>query len=388
MPDISTYVSINPAFLADLNMASLHRRPRSKYWHAAWRDVAGKLHFRSTKETNRTKAWNIALAWQHCERSAITEANVRKVLSEILERNTGGALRTPSVRDWFTQWLQTKGEETKARYTGISNAFFAFLGGRADRPLAGIVPAHIQGYIDQLKLTKVSDKTVALHLQALKSAFNRARRMQLLESNPADPITVTVEDEVQRELFSEAEARMLIDAADAEWKTLLLVGYYTGLRLSSAATLPWDAVDLLNKTISIPKPGKRGRPVLLPIHGDLLPHLESIAGTDRTDEHIMPALAGAESGGKRGLSLEFKRIARKAGVDLREITRSNGHKFCKRTFHSLRHGFVSGLANVGVAPEQRRAMTGHKTESVHARYTHLKTETLRTAINKLPSLPK
>jgi len=85
---------------------------------------------------------------------------------------------------------------------------------------------------------------------------------------------------------------------------------------------------------------------------------------------------------------KFKEIVIKAGVDLREVTRPNGHKFCKRSFHSLRHGFVSGLANQGVAPEQRRAMTGHKTDGAHARYTHLESETLRTAVNKLPAIPE
>lgn len=66
---------------------------------------------------------------------------------------------------------------------------------------------------------------------------------------------------------------------------------------------------------------------------------------------------------------------------------SHGRKFCKRSFHSLRPGFVSSLANQGVAPEQRRAMTGHKTDGTHARYTHLETETLRKAVNRLPGIP-
>jgi hypothetical protein len=35
----------------------------------------------------------------------------------------------------------------------------------------------------------------------------------------------------------------------------------------------------------------------------------------------------------------------------------DAHKFCKRSFHSLRHDFVSGLPNNGVAPpEQCRKM--------------------------------
>jgi integrase len=329
----------------------------------------------------------VALAYEHAERGVRTEAGIRRVLSDILERNTGRALQNRTVRDWFGEWLKGKGDETQARYEGITRAFLKHLGGRADQPLTAITPPDVKSYIEAVRAGKVSDKTVAVHLQALKSAFSQARRMQMIESSPADPIKVEVESEIQRELFTETEAKMLLDAAEGEWKTLLLVGYYTGLRLSVAATLRWDAVDLTAKAITVAKPGKGGRAVRIPMHDRLHDHLMRVAATDRTDDSVMPELAGADSGGKAGLSEEFKRIARRAGVDLMEVKRANGHKFCKRTFHSLRHGFVSGLANEGVAPEQRRAITGHKTESVHARYTHLETEVLRDAINKLPALP-
>ncbi|MCL4179045.1 MAG: site-specific integrase [Verrucomicrobia bacterium] len=343
---------------------------------------------RSTKETSRQKAYEVARGWEHVERNASNEAQVRKVLSEILERNTGQPLRTPTVRAWFTEWLHGKRDETKARYSGVSNAFFAHLGNRADRPLKDVTPVDVQAYVNGMKEAKGSDKTVALHLQALKSAFNFARKMQVIDNNPADPITVTVEDEVERELFSETEAKLLLDAAEGEWKMLLRLGYYTALRLSKAATLKWDAVDLVGRTIKIPKPGKRGRFAVIPIHDALLPHLEASASTDRTDGYVLPGLASADSGGKRGLSRHFMAIARKAGVDLREITRPNGHKFCKRSFHSFRHGVVSGLANKGVVREQRMTITGHKTEKEHGRYTHLEVEVLREAMNKLPAIPE
>ena len=368
-------------------MASLHRRPRSKFWHAAWRDATGKLHLRSTKETSRQKAFEIARGWEHVERNASNEAQVRKVMSEILERNTGQPLRTPTVREWFTEWLQGKAEETNRRYAGIADAFFDYVGQRADRPIKDVMPTVIQGYVNRLKESKASDKTVAVHLQALKSAFNSARRMRLIDFNPADPVTVTVEDEFERELFTKDEAKLLIDAAEGEWKTLLRIGYYTGLRLTKATTLRWDQVNLEEKVIRVPKPGKHGKFALIPIHKALLPYLKAVAGTEGKKVYVMSVLASADSGGKRGLSRQFKAIAREAGVDMREVTRPNGHKFCKRSFHSLRHGLVSGLANKGVVPEQRMDITGHKTDKEHGRYTHLEIETLRTAMNKLPAIP-
>ena len=107
-------------------MASLHRRPRSKYW----RDAAGKLHMRSTKETRRERAWEIARGWEYVERNASNEAQVRRVMSGILHRNTGQALRTSTVREWFAEWLQGKEEATRARYLAVANDFFEYLGAR------------------------------------------------------------------------------------------------------------------------------------------------------------------------------------------------------------------------------------------------------------------
>ncbi len=38
--------------------------------------------------------------------------------------------------------------------------------------------------------------------------------------------------------------------------------------------------------------------------------------------------------------------------------------------------------------QQPVPVRGHKTDGIHARYTHLETETLREAINKLPPIPE
>lgn len=354
---------------------------------------------RSTKEIRREKAWEIARGWEHVERNASNEAQVRKVMSEILQRNTGQPLRTPTVREWFVEWLQSKAEGTKDRYQAVANDFFEYLGERTDRPLKDVMPRDVEGYVNRMKGAKFSDKTISLHLQAIKSAFNYARRMQVIDSSPADPVSFDVEDEVEREMFSEADSKALIDAAEGEWKTLLRIGYYTGLRLMTAATLRWglsenvkqpgcNCVDLVANVMVVPKPGKRAKFAVIPIHEHLLPFLKECAAGNPADGFVMPGLASEESGGKRGLSRQFKAIAKTANVDLHEITRPNGHKFCRRSFHSLRHGFVSGLANKGVIPERRRAITGHKTEREHGRYTHHEIQVLREEINKLPPIPE
>jgi site-specific recombinase XerD len=69
-----------------------------------------------------------------------------------------------------------------------------------------------------------------------------------------------------------------------------------------------------------------------------------------------------------------------------EATGKAGHDFNKYTFHSLRHSFVSELANAGMAPDVRQLLAGHSDDRSHAVYTHTQLDTLRAAVQKLPSI--
>jgi site-specific recombinase XerD len=57
-----------------------------------------------------------------------------------------------------------------------------------------------------------------------------------------------------------------------------------------------------------------------------------------------------------------------------------------KTFHGLRHSFISQLANAGVAQEIRQKLAGYTSAEVHGTYTHHEIETLRAAVEKLPRL--
>jgi integrase len=70
------------------------------------------------------------------------------------------------------------------------------------------------------------------------------------------------------------------------------------------------------------------------------------------------------------------------------LSRSGGHNsriFSKRSLHSLRHTFVSQMANAGVAPELRQKLAGHSSGGSHRKYTHLELQILRAAIEELPA---
>ena len=91
-------------------------------------------------------------------------------------------------------------------------------------------------------------------------------------------------------------------------------------------------------------------------------------------------------GGRHGLSEGFKRLVRKAGLDIQQVKSEGLRQLSRRTFHALRHSFTSALANAGVAPELRMKLTGHKSAAVHRGYSHHEAKTLADAMAKMPGL--
>jgi integrase len=54
------------------------------------------------------------------------------------------------------------------------------------------------------------------------------------------------------------------------------------------------------------------------------------------------------------------------------------------SFQSLRHSFVSALANAGVAPDLRQKLAGHSDLKSHARYSHHEIDAMRSAVATVP----
>ena len=350
---------------------------------------------RSTKQTDRNKALAFALECERAEKlgaaGTLTEAQARNILNGILERAaTGETLRSPSVGDFFREWLAgkraTKGDGTSVRYATTVNGFLDHLGNRARKPLSSLGPQQVESFVSMRCRAGLSPSTVVLDVKVLRTALNKARRQGLISTNPAEAVDLPDRDPVERAAFTPAEVKILVDAATAEWKTLILMAYFTGARLSDCCRMEWDCVDLAKSVLTY-RQGKTGATVILPMHPEFEAHLAKLASSDRPERFIMPGMANKGSGGRHGLSESFRAIMRKAGVDSQQVKRDVGVRtLSRRTFHSLRHSFTSALANAGVSLELRMKLTGHASEAVHRAYTHHEMDTLRAAVSKVPTL--
>jgi integrase len=398
-------------------MASLTKDPRRKkqYWICCFTAADGRQLKKSTKQTDKSKAWEVCLAFEQAEALArageITEAQLRKVLSSTLQRVTCKAIHAPTIRQWLNDWLAaregTAAPSTLRKYRQVVKDFLEHLERRADAKLEAIAPADFVSFRDFLLEGGRTPQTVnQLVRKVLAAPFTLAVKLGQIAANPLVAIAPLRTIAGKKGVFTPEQVAQLVDAAEGDWKGVVLTGYYTGARLQDVTNLQWSSVDLDQRLITF-NAQKTGTKILVTIHPDLEDHLRPLARNRCTRVQnpcsdtllalnsaagpVFPTVAGQTGPGRNGLSMTFKRIMSAAGVEggkARERGGSAGRSLSSLSFHSLRHSFNSALAKAGVAQELRQKLTGHASAQVNDNYTHHEIETLRRAVDAIPRLPK
>jgi integrase len=380
-----------------------HQPPKTPFWIACFNGVGsdGKVRRlkRSTKTTDRKLAQKMADEWETLEKLAgekrLTESQCRKVIAQMYERTVGEPLHFKTAREYLTEWVESKKNETELRawlkYDQIVTDFLAHVGVKADRLLREITPSDIRSYRDALKRKGLAAPTVNHAVKILRMPFKAAHDAGYIDINPNTKNTVRpVKDEarnVEKDVFTREQLSELVKAAPSkDWMGAILCAYYTGLRLRDIADLQWSAVDLEGRIIKVTT-RKTGKTVTVPIHPQFAAWLDKqTRGIGKAP--VFPTLAGKAGGGKSGLSMAFRRIMERAKIKGRLLREANGvgRSQSSLSFHSLRHGFVSAMANAGVAQELRQKLTGHASAEMNAQYTHHELESLRAAVSVIPSI--
>ena len=382
-------------------------RGRSKFWYYCYRDASGRRLKKSTKETDRRKARIIGEAFEDAEdlakRGNATEEQIRKVISGTLARVTGRRVYDPTVRQWLDKWLANEksavSDATLTRYRQVVADFLDGLGAVANQRLEAVTSEHVLKHREQLESEGRAPATVNFTVKrVLKRAFKVAIDDGIITRNPCATVRLIQDrDKATKHVFLPQQVAKLIEIAEGDWKGLIITAYYTGGRLSDLARLTWSNVDLSRdkKVIRFTQKKTKGKTpkakVEIPIHEELEEYFLSRAISETPNAPVFPQLYNKPGSGKSGLSMAFKRLMAKAGIDDEKIRERNGvagRSVSALSFHSLRHSFNSALANAGVSQELRQKLTGHASADMNTVYTHHDLETVRTAVRTLPRLPK
>ena len=390
-------------------MASVRPHPLSKYWICCYRTPDGKQHQKCSgilaQMRHRGAAIRMAEEMEQKSRAIVDprlERFQKQMLAERLAETISDihdpllpkAKLTPLI-ELMNRWIENKllctSKNTYIRYKQVARDFLAFLGPKkAQYPPSYIQAQDIQDFIFSMSRKGQTPSSCGVKVKILRNLFNMGINQNMMTYNPAKSFEAPRGDRHTREPFTKDELKSLLAVADDNWKAMILLGANNGLRIKDAASLTWRCVDYESRSLKYFEKKKRhlknARPRETYLHKNLVEVLLRLPVDAKSpDAPIFPRLARLTSSGKTGLSSCFARLMAKAGVDPLPLKLSVGRTFNAKSFHSLRHRFVSELRNQGVSLEIRKELAGHDSD-VHRIYTHIPNESLRQAIDALPSL--
>jgi len=383
-------------------MAYLRKQPRSPYYQATFKNSDGRFVERSTKCETRREAAAVVAEWEKASRKALagelTRAQSMKILDEMVFDSTGEDTKRESLCEFFARWLA--GKETRRqfstanRYRPILNAYLEFVGDRrANSIVSSATPREIGRFRDnELKLGK-APSTADFALKVLGAVFEAARKEGQALTNPATSVERLNQAPEERLPFTDKQVQKLLKHANDDWRGIILLAYHTGIRLADAANLTRDCIVLEDSMLTFvaaktaPRQKTRNPETTIFLHDEFIQWLKARPeGIGKAP--VFLRLHGQKTGSAGGLSNAFAAIMKAASViaPLGDEKEGAGRRFRKLSFHSLRHTFISRLANASVDADVRKAMAGHSSDQIHAKYTHLDLSTQQAAVSRLPAV--
>jgi integrase len=162
----------------------------------------------------------------------------------------------------------------------------------------------------------------------------------------------------KRKHLSPHEIGLLLKTCkDHRNRTMLLIGYRHGMRVSEVVNLEWNAVDLVTGTIAVHRM-KNGIPSNHPLTGQELRALRRLRRERPNSRHVFLSNRGAPMT-RQNVHAFVSELGKQAGFDF------------PVHFHQLRHSCASKLAADGQDTRSLQHYMGHKNIQSTVIYTHL-----------------
>ncbi len=254
---------------------------------------------------------------------------------------------------------------------------------------------HAEEYMADAWATGISERTYMATLKQLRSMFKTLKLQAGIVLNPFAEIQAMELGTVTREAYTQKELTTICTKATGDWRYLVGIGIYTGLRLTDALHLKWE--NIVNGIITvIPAKVKRrkkakDREVKIPVHpvlDALLSELRQLRGGNPTG-NLFPALVRQYAKEQSAPSLAFGKFLRdECGITTTAEVEEGSQRKRRanvRGYHSLRHSFVSMAAESKIPLTTIQSVVGHASPAMTSYYAHTEDEAKRQAFNLLPS---
>lgn len=217
--------------------------------------------------------------------------------------------------------------------------------------------------------------SVNRRLSALRSFFRFALSRHLVERDPAHAIVGPKKNKPLPAFVKEKEMNRLLDGEgmwgdsfeDLRARTIIILLYHTGIRVSELTGMDVSSVDMTDRYIKVRGKGNKDRVVPFgdELKKDLQKYLEA--------RESVTGMSG-------GPLLTDNKCRRMTTAKVRVIVEDCLAKVTtqkKRSPHVLRHSFATAMLNNGAGIESVKKLLGHARVSTTEIYTHTTFEQLK-----------
>jgi integrase/recombinase XerD len=214
-----------------------------------------------------------------------------------------------------------------------------------------------------LGITSKSPKTVARKMAAVRSFYRWLKKNDYIKEAPIDKLETPKMPKRLPKYLTDSEVRQVIDAVKIyRNKTIVMLLYSSGMRISELWSLNRDTIDFENKQMRIVGKGNKERTAFL--NQETKDMLEKYLAS-RTDNNS--ALFVNHNGERLGRR-EIQKFMRKAGLDagLKKPV----------TPHKMRHSFGSRMVQNGAPIQVVQQCLGHNDIATTQIYSFLDNKTI------------
>jgi integrase/recombinase XerC len=264
----------------------------------------------------------------------------------------------------------------------LTQAFTFFEHNFSQNQVNQIIPSFIRTHFANLKDAQLEPRSINRKISALKSFYKYCLKQQLVSSNPCSLIPFLKTAKRLPQYLQIAEIDKLFNSEVFEpnytgilHKTILLLFYSTGMRLSELVQLKTSNVDFGYNQIKVLGKGNKER--LIPI-GNLVNQQLQLYKTAFCQQFNTltinrPLFLIAANGNP----LYHKQVYLIVKKHLQLVT-----SITKKSPHILRHTFATHLANNGAELNAVKELLGHASLAATQIYTHNSIEKLKDIFKK------
>jgi integrase/recombinase XerD len=251
----------------------------------------------------------------------------------------------------------------------------------AEPATAGELPGEpiLKDYINYLYAQKLSSRSIARHLSAIRSLFHFLVAEEEVDVDPTEHLASPKQWSTIPKFLNRDQIEKLIGAPDISKPTglrdraMLELLYATGIRVTELIQLRLSSLDMQLGLVRVTGKGNKQR--LVPVHATALEAVSRYAATGR------PALLRARSSPHLFVTARGGPMTRQAFWAAIKVQGKKAGIFHNLSPHVLRHTFATHLLEGGADLRSVQAMLGHADLSTTEIYTHVVRSRLRDTLD-------